>query len=44
MPRFTRPTQTVIAGAVDDDDELHEMLGLIQALGLHVVSVQRVTP
>lgn len=37
------PAETVIAGAVDND-EVHEVLGLIQALGLHVVSVQRVMP
>lgn len=35
--------ETVIAGAVDDD-QVHEVLGLIQALGLHMVSVQRVMP
>jgi hypothetical protein len=37
------PAETVIVGAVEAD-EVHEVLGLIQALGLHVVSVQRVTP
>ena len=37
------PAETVIVGAVDDE-EVHQVLGLIQALGLHVVSVQRVTP
>jgi len=37
------PAETMIVGAVDDD-AMHEVLSLIQALGLHVVSVQRVTP
>lgn len=37
------PAETVIVGAVDDD-QMHEVLSLIQALGLRVVSVQRVTP
>lgn len=37
------PAETVISGALDDD-QVHETLALIQALGLHVVSVQRLTP
>ena len=37
------PAETVISGAVDDE-QVHEVLTLIQALGLHVVSVQRLTP
>lgn len=37
------PAETVIVGALDND-QMHEVLNLIQALGLQVVSVQRVTP
>jgi hypothetical protein len=36
--------ETVIAGRVDDDEQLHELLAVVQSLGLHVVSVQRVAP
>ena len=38
------PPETVIAGTVDDDDELHRLLALIQSLGLHVVAVDQVSP
>jgi hypothetical protein len=38
------PPETVIAGTVDDDDELHRLLALIQSLGLHVVAVDQVAP
>ena len=37
------PAETVITGPVDEQ-QVHEILALIQDLGLHVVSVQRVTP
>jgi hypothetical protein len=37
------PAETVISGAVDDE-QVHEVLALIRALGLNVVSVQRLTP
>jgi hypothetical protein len=37
------PPETIISGAVDEE-QLHEILSLIQNLGLHVVSVQRVAP
>jgi hypothetical protein len=37
------PAETVITGAVDDE-QVHEVLALIQKLGLHVVSVQRLSP
>ena len=36
------PAETVISGPVDDEAGLHAALALIQSLGLHVVSVQRV--
>jgi hypothetical protein len=38
------PPETVISGNVDDDDELHRLLGLIQSLGLHVVAIDQVSP
>lgn len=38
------PPETVITGTVDDDDELHRLLALIQSLGLHVVAVDQVAP
>jgi hypothetical protein len=37
------PAETVITGSLDDE-KVHEVLALIQALGLQVVSVQRLTP
>ena len=37
-------TETVISGLVHQDEQLHELLARIQALGLHVVSVQQVAP
>ena len=36
--------ETVISGVVQRDDQLHEILELVQSLGLHVVSVQQVAP
>jgi len=36
--------ETVISGVVHRDDELHELLEVVQSLGLHVVSVQQVAP
>ena len=35
---------TVIGGVVQDDDQVHEMLSIMQSLGLHIVSVQQVAP
>jgi hypothetical protein len=36
--------ETVISGVVHQDDQLHEILDMVQSLGLHIVSVQQVTP
>jgi hypothetical protein len=36
--------ETVISGVVRQDEQLHEILELVQSLGLHVVSVQQVAP
>jgi hypothetical protein len=36
--------ETVISGLVHEDDQLHDLLEMVQSLGLHVVSVQQVTP
>ena len=36
--------ETVISGLVHRDEQLHELLELVQSLGLHVVSVQQVSP
>jgi len=36
--------ETVLSGVVHRDDELHQLLELVQSLGLHVVSVQQVAP
>jgi hypothetical protein len=36
--------ETVISGVMHRDDELHELLEVVQSLGLHVVSVQQVAP
>jgi hypothetical protein len=36
--------ETVISGLVHQDEELHELLAMVQSLGLHVVSVQQVAP
>ena len=33
---------TVICGIVHHDEQLHDMLAVVQSLGLHVVSVQQV--
>ena len=35
------PAETVIAGDVDDDGGVQEILSVIQSLGLNVVSVRR---
>jgi len=37
-------SETVISGLVHQDEQLHELLELVQSLGLHVVSVQQVSP
>ncbi|WP_433281936.1 hypothetical protein ACQPZA_16250 [Pseudonocardia xinjiangensis] len=37
------PAQTVLTATVDDA-QMHSVLALIQALGLHVVSLERLTP
>ena len=36
--------ETVISGVVHRDEQLHELLAMVQSLGLHVVSVQQVAP
>ena len=36
--------ETVISGLVHHDEQLHELLAMVQSLGLHVVSVQQVAP
>jgi hypothetical protein len=36
--------ETVISGLVHHDEQLHELLSVLQSLGLHVVSVQQVAP
>ncbi len=36
------PPQTVISGSVPDESALHGVLGLIQSLGLHVLSVRQI--
>ena len=36
--------ETVISGLVHRDEQLHELLAMVQSLGLHVVSVQQVAP
>jgi hypothetical protein len=36
--------ETVISGVVHQDDQLHELLEVVQSLGLHVVSVEQVAP
>ena len=38
------PPQTVISGSLMDEAEMHGVLGLIQALGLHMVSVRELEP
>ena len=38
------PAETVIAGTLDDAEELYRLLVLIQSLGLHVVAVEQVVP
>jgi hypothetical protein len=34
--------ETVICGTLHDDEQLHDMLAVVQSLGMHVVSVQQV--
>ena len=34
--------ETVISGIIHRDEQLHDMLAVVQSLGLHVVSVQQV--
>jgi hypothetical protein len=36
--------ETVISGVVHQDDQLHELLEVVQSLGLRVVSVEQVAP
>jgi hypothetical protein len=36
--------ETVISGLVHRDEQLHDLLAMVQELGLHVVSVQQVAP
>jgi len=36
--------ETVISGLVHEDEQLHDLLSVVQSLGLHVVSVEQVTP
>lgn len=36
------PPQTIIRGEVDDDAQLHDLLRLIQDLGLRLVSIDEV--
>jgi hypothetical protein len=36
--------ETVISGVVHQDEQLHDLLELVQSLGLHIVSVQQVAP
>ena len=36
--------ETVISSLVHHDEQLHELLSVLQSLGLHVVSVQQVAP
>lgn len=35
------PAETVLTGWSDDEDEVHAVLDRIQALGLHLVSLQQ---
>jgi hypothetical protein len=36
--------ETVISGLMHQDEQLHELLAMVQSLGLHVVSVEQVAP
>ena len=36
--------ETVISGLVHEDEQLHQLLFVVQSLGLHVVSVEQVAP
>ena len=36
--------ETVISGLVHEDEQLHELLSVVQSLGLHIVSVEQVAP
>jgi len=42
MRVVTAPPETLIYGEVIDESHLHGMIGLLENLGLHLVSVQRV--
>jgi hypothetical protein len=33
-----------VTGLLHQDEQLHELLAVVQSLGLHVVSVQQVAP
>jgi len=44
MEVFEVTAETVISGLVQQDEQLHEHLSVVQSLGLHVVSVQQVAP
>ena len=44
MEVFEVTAETVISGLVHQDEQLHELLAVVQSLGLHVVSVQQVAP
>jgi hypothetical protein len=36
--------ETVISSVMHQDEQLHELLAMVQSLGLHVVSVEQVAP
>jgi hypothetical protein len=38
------PPETIIASSIDDEEQLHDLLSLIQSLGLSVVSIEQVVP
>jgi hypothetical protein len=38
------PAETIIAGTVDDPEDLNRLLALIQSLGLHVIALEQVAP
>ena len=37
------PAETIISTTLADDGEIHQVLALIQSLGLNVISVERVS-
>lgn len=43
MRVVTPPPETLIYGVVTDDSHLHGMIGLLENLGLHLVSVHRLS-